>query len=41
MEYQRYKDLKIYRIAHKLAIEIPRMTLSRLPSFEMCKEGKR
>ena len=41
MEYQSDKDLEIYRIAHKLAIEIHRMALSRLPSFEMYEEGKR
>jgi len=40
MEYQSYKDLEIYRIAHKLAIEIHRMTLTRLPSFEMYEEGR-
>lgn len=40
MEYQSYKDLDIYRIAHKLAIEIHRMTLTRLHSFEMYEEGR-
>jgi four helix bundle protein len=35
---QRYKDLEIYQLAHKLAIEIHIMTLE-LPKFEMYEEG--
>ena len=35
---QSYKDLEIYKISHKLAIEIHKMTLG-LPSFEMYEEG--
>jgi four helix bundle protein len=34
MAYQSYKDLDIYKKAHKLAIEIHEMTLKDLPSFE-------
>jgi len=41
MEYQSYKDLEIYQIVHKLAIEIHRMTLTRLPSFEIYEAGRR
>ncbi|PKN64323.1 MAG: four helix bundle protein [Deltaproteobacteria bacterium HGW-Deltaproteobacteria-15] len=33
-----YKNLEIYQIAHRLAVEIHKMTLS-LPSFEMYEEG--
>ena len=32
------EDLKIYKKAHRLAVEIHKMTL-RLPSFEMYEEG--
>jgi len=39
MAYQRYKDLEIYKKAHKLAIEIHEMTLKELPKFEMFEEG--
>lgn len=35
---QSYKDLEIYQLAHKLAIEIHKMSL-RLPQFEMYEEG--
>jgi len=35
---QSYKDLEIYRLAHKLAIEIHKMTLA-LPRFELYEEG--
>ncbi len=34
-----YKDLEIYQIAHKLAVEIHKMTLQDLPKFEMYEEG--
>lgn len=33
-----YKDLEIYQIAHKMAVDIHKMTL-RLPRFEMYEEG--
>jgi len=38
MSYQSYRDLKIYQLAHKLAVEIHEMTL-KLPKFEMYEEG--
>lgn len=34
-----YKDLEIYQIAHKLAVEIHKMALQDLPKFEMYEEG--
>lgn len=40
MKYQSYKDLEIYQIAHKLAIEVHRMSLTKLPKFEMYEEGQ-
>lgn len=40
MKYQSYRDLEIYRIAHKLAIEVHRMSLTKLPKFEMYEEGR-
>ncbi len=33
-----YKDLDIYKLSHKLAVEIHKMTL-KLPKFEMYEEG--
>jgi four helix bundle protein len=39
MAYQSYKDLDIYKKAHKLALEIHQMTLT-LPKFEMYEEGQ-
>jgi four helix bundle protein len=36
--YKSYKDLDIYKKAHKLAIEIHQMSL-KLPTFEMYEEG--
>ena len=36
---QNYKDLDIYRLAHTLAIEVHRMTLEKLPAFELYEEG--
>jgi hypothetical protein len=33
-----YKDLEVYRLAHKLAIEVHKMTLEKLPTFEMYEE---
>ena len=38
MSYQSYRDLKVYQLAHKLAIEIHDMTL-KLPKFELYEEG--
>ena len=38
MAGQSYRDLDIYKKAHKLAIEIHQMTL-KLPKFEMYEEG--
>ena len=35
---QSYKDLEIYQLAHKLAVEIHVMSL-KLPQFEMYEEG--
>ena len=35
---QSYKDLEIYKIAHRLAIEVHKMSLE-LPKFEMYEEG--
>jgi len=39
MAYQSYKDLEIYKLAHRLAIEIHEMSL-KLPKFEMYEEGQ-
>ncbi len=36
---QSYKDLEIYRVSHKLAVEIHKMTLTELPKFEIYEEG--
>ena len=36
---QSYKDLKIYKTAHRLAVEVHIMTLSVLPKFELYEEG--
>ena len=38
MAYQSYRDLDIYKKAHKLAIEIHEMSL-KLPQFELYEEG--
>lgn len=38
MAYQSYRDLDIYKKAHKLAIEIHEMSL-KLPRFELYEEG--
>ena len=40
MKYQSYKDLEIYQIAHNLAIKIHRMSLTKIPKFEMYEEGQ-
>jgi len=34
-----YKDLEIYKLSHKLAVEIHKMTLTELPKLEMYEEG--
>ena len=39
MKYQGYKDLQIYKLAHRLAVEIHHMTLRELPKFEMYEQG--
>ena len=36
---QSYKDLDVYKISHKLAVEIHKITLEDLPKFEMFEEG--
>lgn len=36
---QSYKDLEIYQLAYKGAVRIHRMTLQKLPKFEMFAEG--
>ena len=38
MAYQSYRDLDIYKKAHKLAIEVHEISLN-LPKFEMYEEG--
>jgi len=38
MGFQSYKDLEIYKLAHKLAVEIHKVTLT-LPKFELYEEG--
>jgi four helix bundle protein len=38
MTYQSYRDLDIYKKAHKLAVEIHEMSL-KLPKFELYEEG--
>lgn len=35
---QSYKDLEIYQLAHKLAVDIHKITL-KLPNFELYEEG--
>ena len=39
MAYKSYKDLDIYKKAHKLAIETHDMSLKDLPNFEMYEVG--
>lgn len=34
-----YEDLEIYKLAHKLAVEVHKMTLKELPKHEMYEEG--
>ncbi|MDI6733232.1 MAG: four helix bundle protein [Planctomycetota bacterium] len=38
MSFQSYKDLEVYKLAHKLAVELHTITLS-LPKFELYEEG--
>ena len=38
MAFKGYKDLEIYQLAHKLAVEIHKMSLD-LPKFELYEEG--
>jgi four helix bundle protein len=38
MGFQSYKDLEIYKLAHKLAVETHKATLD-LPKFELYEEG--
>ena len=35
-----YKDLEVYKMAHRLAVEIHRMTLKEFPKFEMYEEAR-
>lgn len=39
MGRQSYKDLEVYQLAHRLAVEVHKMTLEYLPKFEMYEEG--
>ena len=39
MRKQSYKDLEVYQLAHRLAIQIHKMTLENLPKFEMYEQG--
>jgi len=39
MPYKSYKDLDIYKKAHKLATEVHVMTLQELPKFELYEEA--
>jgi len=34
-----YRDLEIWKLARDLSKDIHRMTLTRLPKFELCEEG--
>jgi four helix bundle protein len=36
---QSYKDLDVYKLSHKLAIEVHKMTLKELPKLEMYEQG--
>ena len=35
-----YFNLKIYKLSHEIVIEIHRITLTKIPKFEMYEEGK-
>lgn len=39
VSYQSYRDLDIYKLAHKLAVEIHNMSIEKLPKFELYEEG--
>ena len=39
MKPKSYKDLEVYKLAHKLAVEVHRMSLEDLPKFEMYEQG--
>lgn len=36
---QSYRDLEIWKLAHELAVSVHRMSLEKLPKFEMYEEG--
>ncbi len=36
---QSYKDLRVYKLAHELAVEVHSMTIQKLPKIEMYEEG--
>ena len=38
-KYKAYKDLDIYQLAHKLAVEIHKMAIKELPRFELYEVG--
>lgn len=38
-KFQGYKDLEIYKIAKELAVKVHKMTLEKLPKFEMYEQG--
>jgi four helix bundle protein len=39
MAYQSYRDLDVYKKALELAVELHKVTLEKLPKFEMYEEG--
>jgi four helix bundle protein len=39
MAYRSFRDLEIYQLAHQLGVEIHKMTLEKLPKFELYEEG--
>jgi len=39
MSYQSYRDLEIYQLFHKLAVEAHNMIINKLPKFETHEEG--
>lgn len=39
MAYKSFRDLEIYRLAHQLGVEVHKMTLEKLPKFELYEEG--
>ncbi len=36
---QSYRDLEIYQLSHRLAIDVHRMTMDDLPKFELYEQG--